>query len=235
MNSRANNWAIIGGLAMTLGANALLGGCEKKKPPPPPPPPPPPVAKGPDWTLEDIEMDPRVQFPEARTPSSRELAQAVADLASAIVTGNDAEMMAMLDPIDHAVMSDLVTAGDWKSGTSSIEAVRVCVLEEGDDKGSCRLGLGVQDAMGAYLLAWTGAADSSEWTFQGLSIMPQLADRVATLDGVAMVEPTIDTSAPTIVELSETINVPDANVTSSGGDSGPSNDPPPPPGTKPPG
>ncbi len=235
MNSRANKLTVVGGLALAILAGASLSACEKKKAPPPPPPPPPPVAAAPDWTLEDIKMDPRVQFPESRTPSTRELAQSVADLASAIITGNDTEMSSLLDPIDHAVMSDLVSSGGWKDGTSGIEAVRVCVLEEGEGKNSCRLGLGVQDKMGAYLLAWTGSASGEDWMFQGLAIVPQLADRVATLDGVAMVEPTIDTSAPVVVELPDAITAPDANVTNNDSSSSPSNDPPPPPNQKPPG
>jgi hypothetical protein len=235
MNSRANNWALVGGLTLAVMAGSMLTACEKKKAPPPPPPPPAPVAVGPDWTLEDIAMDPRVQFPENRTPSTRELAEAIAQLATAIITGNDRDMTDLLDPIDHAVMSDLVSTGGWKDGTTGIEAVRVCVLEEGEGKTTCRLGLGVQDPLGAYLLAWTGASSDGRWTFQGLAIVPQIADRVAALDGASLIEPAIDTTAPVIVELPDSVTQPENNVGTDGSGSSPGDAPPPPTRSKPPG
>lgn len=230
MNSRANKWSMIGGLSLALLAGTLAG-CEKKKAPPPPPPPPAPVAVAPTWSLEDIAMDPRVQFPENRTPSTRELAEAIAKLATAIITGNDRDMTTLLDPIDHAVMSDLVSSGGWTDGTTGIEAIRVCVLEEGEGKTTCRLGLGVQDKLGAYLLAWSGASGGGQWTFQGLAIVPQFAERVAALDGASMIEPSVDVSAPVIVELPESISAP---TTVTGGDSGGSPGPGPGPGDAPP-
>lgn len=196
-------------LAALAGAIALgaVAGCEKKAPPPPPvvtstaPP-------APTWSLEDIDMDARVQFPEGKVPSSLELAEAVAALASAIASGDEKGMSEVLDATDREVLRDLVGSGEWKSGTSGIEAVRVCVLSEGDDKKSATLGLGVQDKDGAFMLAWTGR-EAGTWRFQGMAIMPLLADRVAMLDDQALLEPSLEFGTAVAAKPEDKNNKPD--------------------------
>ncbi len=170
---------------------AALVGCEKKAPPPPPPVVTNTEPAEPEWFIEDLDMDARVQFPQGKAPSSQELAQAVADLASAIASGDDASMQPLLDVADREGLKDLVGAGDWKSATTGIEAVRVCVLTEAEDKKSATVGLGVQDKDGAFMLAWT-ADQSGTWRFRGMAILPMMAERVAMLDDRELLEPAFD-------------------------------------------
>jgi len=170
---------------------AALAGCEKKAPPPPPPVVTTSAPAEPAWFIEDLDMDARVQFPQGKAPSSQTLAQAVADLASAIASGDDKSMQPLLDVADREVLRDLVGSGDWKSATAGIEAVRVCVLTESEDKSTATVGLGVQDKDGAFMLAWT-ATGTSSWRFQGMSILPMMAERVAMLDDRDLLEPPFD-------------------------------------------
>ncbi len=132
-------------------------------------------------------MDPRVQFPETREPSTRELAMAIADLASALISGDDAIMADLLDDKGKAVLRELKANGQWRAATSRLEAVRVCVLEENDDR--CVLGLGLQDPDGAYILAWSGQKQGEGWTFSPLPVRDIEQPSVAMLDGVPLDAP----------------------------------------------
>ena len=179
-------------LVLAAGALALaiplgMPGCEKKqKQVQAPPPPPPPRRLDP---LEDLDMDPRVQFPEAREPSTRELAEAIAEFSSALVRGDDATLSAMMDADGRTVLSALKSSGHWKAETSRIEAVRVCTLEEADD--AVRLGLGIQDPEGAYVLAWTGTPDGDSYTFSPLPMEYVQRDSVAMLDELPLIPPAL--------------------------------------------
>lgn len=175
-----------------VGAFALLlplalGGCDKgEEQVQAPPPAPPPRRLDP---LEDLDMDPRVQFPEARDPSTRELAEAIADFASAFVSGDDAILTDMLDDQGEAVLSRLKSTGQWSKETSRIEAVRVCVLKEDGDE--CTLGLGVQDPDGAYMLAWTGESRGDSWVFSPMPVEDIKAPSLSMLDDIPLVAPTV--------------------------------------------
>lgn len=153
-----------------------------------------PVERGPSWTMADIDMDYRVQFPEERKPSSKDLAQSIADFASAFAAGDAGAVRPMLADSFAVVLDDLVETGDWTSSTSAIEAVRVCVLEEESD--GVVLGLGIQQPGLAYMLAWTGSGGGSGWEYAGMAIDPITAVRVIALDGVDLEEPEIPELAP---------------------------------------
>lgn len=175
------------GAALALAFGLALGACGEKKveaPAPAPPPPPPPPRQ---VTASELTMDPRVQFPETTLPTDRELAQAVAGLASAIVKGDADALHAMLDEAASGVLRSLQDSGEWKTSTKDIEAVRVVALESGEG-GAAKVGLGVQSAKGAYLLAWAGQESNGSWVFTGLPIESRSATRVADLDGVALSE-----------------------------------------------
>lgn len=172
--------------ACALSAAALVGGCEKEAPPPPPPAPAPaPVVEV--SPLEGLKMDPRVQFPQEREPSTRELAEAIATLASAFVKGDANAAKSVLSPDAGALIDAMVATGEWKTGTASVETVRVCVLSEQADSGSATLGLGIQDATGAYLLAWRGSNADGVWEFAPMPLNDTEAAQVALLDGSPMV------------------------------------------------
>ena len=150
------------------------------------PPPPPPLAP-----LEGLEMDPRVQFPQSREPSSRGLAEGIAQLASSLVSGDEASMAEVLDENGNMVLNALVDSGAWKKESSEIEAVRVCVLSEGENGAQCQLGLGVQDKNGAYLLAWSGQRTGDVWVFSPEPLEYTEGEQLAALDNAAIVAPTL--------------------------------------------
>lgn len=175
---------MVGASALALG----VAGCSKKEDNAKPrqqvaaaPPPRPRVS------LESIKMDPKVQFPEERTPTNQEIAQAVAELASALASGNHERLTAMVSPRDQVVLEGLVGHGDWKKQTEAIQAVRVCVINE--NAGAVQVGLGVQDRLGAFVSAWEATGAAGSWKFSGLAIEPKFAATAKELDGVSLTPP----------------------------------------------
>jgi len=142
--------AVIGALLLA-GAGCSDGNNEEQAQRHAPPPPPPPQTPQ-TVSLASIKMHPKVQFPEERAPSTQEAAQAVADFASALASGSEDSMNRLLADRDRRLLQALVSAGEWRRQTESIELVRVCSLTE--DGGAVRVALGVQDASGAFLSAW---------------------------------------------------------------------------------
>lgn len=179
---------------LLLGAALCCGGCSKEEEKTEPVAVAPPVREV--DPLEDLDMDYRVQFAEACKPSTRELAEAIAKMASAIATGDEEGLKSVLAADDVPILVSLVNDGEWKSGTTNIEAVRVCVLEE--NEGTVKLGLGIQDKAGAYMLGWTGSQEGGSWVFKGLAIKPIEAARVAMLDGATLEEWVFDEGTPTV-------------------------------------
>jgi len=146
---------------------------------------PQPIA--PQWSLADITMDQRVQFPEERLPASRDVAQAVADFASALVAGQTDRLRAMLTGRDQALVETLLKEGAWAGDAKGLPAVRVSVLEETGE--GFRLGLSIQDDLGAYLTAWEGTGTGGAWVLSGIAIEPVLAERLTDLDGSGLIAP----------------------------------------------
>ena len=176
-------------LGVALACAAGLSGCSEEPEPQQTrvaaPPPPPQV------TLADLTIDPRVQFPEERWPSTPELAQAVASLASGIAAGDREMIAARLAPESEAILDLLASSGDWDRATSDIEIVRVCILNESSDGATVELGLGVQDEAGAYLLAWEGRDESGEWRFAGVEAELVTAPTALGLDTAEIMAPWI--------------------------------------------
>ncbi len=202
MRHRKDNvWVLIRvtGL-LTIGGACALGGCDKPAPPPPPPAAPAPVqTPAPQQaSLESVELDPRVQFPEERLPYDQALAEAVGTLASAIARGDDEAMSRLLDPPAEAVLAELVERGEWESQTKGIELVRIVALEGAE--ADAKVGLAVQDPKGAYLMAWEGRRAGDAWIFTGLATTEQTAARASDLDGVALSEEAVPEPQPEVAE-----------------------------------
>lgn len=133
--------------------------------------------------LEEIRLDPRVEFPRSREPSTVEVAEAVADFAAAFANGNARAASSMMAPADRAVLDRLQESGAWSESTGDVELVRVVSLSEGGG-GGLTLGLAVQDAEGAYLLAWEGSQTGTGYEFTALPIESTSAANARALDGV---------------------------------------------------
>ena len=142
---------------------------------PPPPPPPSP--------LEDLRLDRRVQFPESQEPSTREIAELVAEFASVFATGDATRAAEMISEADRAVLERLIERGLWSSSEKGIELVRVVSLSEPSDE-EIRVGLAVQTAEGAYLTAWSGQRTNGSWRFSALPIESTTAQNARELDGI---------------------------------------------------
>ncbi len=173
-----------------LAAASPLVGCKKKKAAPPPPPPPPPPAD----PFDGLSLDPRVQFPEERNPASPEMAQAVADVANALASGNGGEMRGLLGEGSSGMLTYLLDNGQWKDATASIEIVRVCVLEKVNDS-SIRVGYGIQDASGAYLIALSGSNTSGDWVFEGSPVEWLTGSVASEFDGSSLPMPMLAQAA----------------------------------------
>lgn len=142
-----------------------------------------PVA--PRVNISDLRLHPKVQFPEERIPADPEEAQAVADLASAVASGDADALRALVSPVDATVLGMLVDSGQWSRQVEATQVVRVCVINHPAD-GSWQVGLGVQDSLGAFLMGWEASGSGRPWTFASLPIEPRLASSAVELDGVEL-------------------------------------------------
>lgn len=183
--------ALFAGLCACAGVALGAVGCEEKKtskPAPtnvtPPPPPPPPRA-----TLDGVKLPAKVRFPEERLPSRQETVDAVVELATAIAGGRSEALAALLGESDKKVLETLVASGAWKDQAQSIKLVRVCVINETSDTGF-QVGLGIEDASGAYLSAWESSGAGESLRFAALPITLELADKAEAFDAVTLsIEP----------------------------------------------
>lgn len=142
-----------------------------------------PVA--PRASVGDLRLHPKVQFPEERLPEDPEGAQAVADLASAVASGDANALRALLSPSDATVLGMLVESGQWTRQADATQVVRVCVINHPAD-GSWQVGLGVQDSLGAFLMGWEASTGGDPWTFASLPIEPRFAQSAVELDGAEL-------------------------------------------------
>ncbi len=220
MTNRLESVQLVGpfGRAIALGgaiAIVVVGlgvsGCGEE--PPPPPPPPPPAPTGPDWTLDDIEMDERVQFPDKYTPSDESLAQAVATLASAIVDGDEREFQRLLSPSDARVLQLLTSSDAWDEATGDLRAIRVVRLDERPD--GAAVGLAYENRDGATLMGWVAAeTGEGQWRFSSFAVTPRRADSVAALDDTELLPPEFDLS----MRIEELIELVEEQARTGGGD-----------------
>lgn len=189
MTSR-HEWSRRLALIAATSALALPGACggSESEPEASRPAPPPrdttPVDRPEPVRTASLTMAEGVEFPDDRAPSDRSLAQAVADLASALATGDSDAMASLLDPAGAAVLDDLEARGAWERSTASIERVRVTRVEP--SAGTARVAIGVLDGPEAYLLGWEAMQQDGRWMFSGLAIEPQTALTLADLDGAAL-------------------------------------------------
>lgn len=180
------------GALAALCVPALLGlsGCggssdDSNAPPPAPPADQVTRAPIPERTpLASLRMGEQVEFPAERVPGDAGLAQAIADLASALGVGDGAAMTGLLDESSAAVLTDMLERGSWAEATDGVERVRVTRIEERD--GAVQIGLGVLDGTGAYLVGWEARQAEGRWVFTGLAIEPQSALTLAELDAAPL-------------------------------------------------
>lgn len=167
-------------LTGVLTASMLLAACGKEEEPPPPPPPP--VNTGPDWTLDDITLDPRVQFPAAYLPDTEDQAQAIADLAAAILNGDSGSVRSSLATGHSAAVDILVTEGKWDSSTQEGRLIRIVnVLSE---EGQLLVALGWEGDGIAFPLAFSTVDADSPISFTPYPINGRTEQRAAALDGI---------------------------------------------------
>lgn len=168
---------------LALGTSQFAGcGSEEEEPPPPVR-----VDPGPGYSVQDVSMDIKVQFPDKYTPMSESLAEAIADFASAIATGDLQAYRSMLNPGDQIMLDILQATGEWEEQSANISAVRIVNLEDGESIAKVALAIGTDSH--AELTAWTARRiDESNWQFSALGVAPRKTTRVALLDDATFEE-----------------------------------------------
>ncbi len=217
-------------LAAISMSTMLIAGCAEEPPPPPPPkkaPPPPPPPPDP---MENVTLHEKVTFPAELEPPSPEVAMAIAALANAFAAGDDEALRGAIVDSDHSILDALIAAGMWGDNTESIEAVRVCALDDNGE--STNVGIGIQDNRGAYLLAWeTGSDKGFKW--QSMDIELQTATRVSELDGASLLPRHVGEAKKFLVVLEEEDAKRNSGADSGGSTTSPGNAPSGPGGRKP--
>jgi hypothetical protein len=123
-----------------------------------------------------------VQFPEKYAPDSEALAQAIADFASALATGDASAFSDMLSEEDRGLLrADLVPSGRWAESTSEVNAIRIVNLEDGESIARVAIAIGTGNE--AYLTAWSARRLSGDqWQFTAMPVARRTTTRVALLD-----------------------------------------------------
>ncbi len=149
---------------------------------------PTPVQRGPQYAVQDLPMNVKVQFPEKYTPESEALGQAIADFASSIASGDASAFSSMLSEDSRFLMQDVIMKkGEWEESTKDIKAVRIVNLEDGESVAKVALAIGTEDS--AYLTAWSlQRVDGSTWEFSAMGVAPRTTSRVALLDDTPFTE-----------------------------------------------
>jgi len=183
-------------LLSAVAAGPLVAGCgesdsEQRAVKPAPAAPTTPTREQPVERQARVDVskmiaDQRVQFPEERAPTDEGLARSIVTLATAIAEGDSERLRGLLDEPAQAVLDSLVEHGEWEQATSGIEIVRVCALDASGQQ--AKIGLGIEDPQGAYLLSWQGSAARGGWRFSGLATPAQTAETASALDGTALRE-----------------------------------------------
>lgn len=140
----------------------------------------------------DLNLAEGVQFPIERIPANESAARAVASLANAIAQGDSEALRSMLDRADVGVLEFLVSTGAWAESTDAATVVRVCALEATDN--TMRVGLGIEDPSGAYLLGWRGEESRGAWRFAAIPVASPPAAQASDLDGASLQDMTSPTS-----------------------------------------
>ena len=147
---------------------------------------PPPVREvKPQASVGSLKLHAKVQFPEERTPTTQEIADAIAAFANAIAAGDESRMQSMVAERDQLLLNTLIESGEWRRQTESIEVIRVCAINEVDSS-RFQVGFGVQDSLGAFLSAWEATGSGNSWTFTGFAASPRFASKASDLDGVSL-------------------------------------------------
>lgn len=203
---------------LLLAAGSVLPGCGKKEEAAPQTAAP--VTAKIEDPMEGIDLHAKVQWPDKYRPSTAAQAQAIAALANALASGDAEKAKGVLDGADRDLLNDMIALGEWASQTGGIDAVRVCVLKEADDKTHLTLGLGVQDSLGAYMLAWKAPLAGDAVVFSGMAIQPVTAASVAMLDDAELKAPSV-AEAVKETKIASTVNPGDIAAKEAGGGSSP--------------
>lgn len=185
MNYSLRNLALLPLTGVLILTTAQLAGCGSEEEEPPPPPVR--TTAAPLFSVQDLRMDLKVQFPEKYAPSTESLAQAIADFASAIARGDHAAFSDMVAAEDRAFLNILVPAGEWQAGAEGIRSVRVVNIEDGESIAKAALAIGTETM--AYLTAWRAERIGGDtWRFSSIPVAPRTTSRVALLDDASFAE-----------------------------------------------
>jgi len=197
------------GRTLALAAVIALGAATPaacSDPPPETTPDPRPTGPVSLWSIDDLEMDERVQFPERYLPATtraenQELAQAMADIATGILTGDNELLEQRLGPSDIMILEILTSSGELGEAANAVQAVRIVQFQEDD---TVDVGIAYENAAGAFLTAWSAPGPSNP-TFTAMAIEPQTAERLALLDDAELIPPVYDESidVEALMELAE--------------------------------
>lgn len=170
--------------ATALAAGLALSGCEKKQQPQQQAAPAPAPAPKPVVSLDGVKLHPKVQFPDSALPSSQDAVEAIAALMSALASGDAAAMQRLLSERDQTVLKSLVESGEWQRQAEDTQAVRVATVRE--EGGAMRVGLALEDALGAFLTGWEATRSGDAWVFAGIAVESKIGTSVEDLDGAEL-------------------------------------------------
>lgn len=179
----------MGVFALCVGGVLVASGCSEEEPvavvqapppAPPAPPPPPPVASI-EQLMAELNIDPRVNLPEAKAPATTEDRKAVLEFFDAFARGNGASLKGMLTGADQRELDALMATPAWKQTTSQITSIDI---QTGADPAGekCALAVievGTGGATSFQPQLWLYKTDAEEPVFEAVASPPGILDKLS--------------------------------------------------------
>ena len=153
------------------------------------PPPPPPAPLTPKVTLiadlmAELQIDERVELPEAKAPDNDPDREAVLGIFDAFARGDAETLGSMISPDDNLELEDLVSSGTWRETVADITRIEIQTGIAYDQK--CALGIfhvGGEFQPQLWYYHYSSAADG--FVFEAAPTPPDIMDKLSGADWIA--------------------------------------------------
>ncbi len=152
------------------------------------PPPPPPAPLTPKVTLiadlmAELQIDERVELPEAKAPDNDPDREAVLVIFDAFARGDAETLGSMISPDDNLELEELVSSGTWRETVADITRIEI---QTGISPYDQKCALGVFHVGGEFQpQLWYYSSDADGFMFEAAATPPDIMDKLSGADWIA--------------------------------------------------
>ena len=225
-----------------LAMGVTLAGCvaEDEQPqarvmasPPPPPAPPTPKVTPIEHLMAELQIDERVELPEAKAPDNDADREAVLEIFDAFARGDAQALGSMISFNDNLELEELVSSGAWRETVAGITRIEI---QTGISPYDQKCALGVFHVRGEFQpQLWYYTSDADGLMFEAAPTPPDIMDKLSGADWIAAWHQILADELARADDPDEVIEVPQRNYDDEGagggsGGGGPERTPQAPPG-----